>query len=141
MQKIRDNIAQQLAAGTAVVGQKFTFTVSLSGLKGLRTFGSDIGHMGGWALGGFYRNPDYYSFYFNVAFLGSYDGTLQIIGIDATNRRALVSFSVSNSTSMESATRIPVIGYMPGSPVKSILSSKPNSSTIQIFRWSQVIAY
>ncbi len=141
MQKIRADVAAQLAAGGAVVGQRVPFSYSLGGLSGLGTFTSDIAHMGGWAAGGFYRDPDYYSSYFNLAYLGSFSGYYQVMAIDPTKRLAAVNFLVTNTTSIESATRIPVIGYMPGSPIKSIISSKGWPNTKQVFTWSQIIPY
>jgi len=94
-QAARTSVIFNLVNG-ATLGTTGVYHYSLGGISGLGVFMSDMGHVGGWATGGYYRDPEYHTSYFNVAFLGSFDVTWTIIGIDAANHQALVKFVVSN---------------------------------------------
>jgi hypothetical protein len=61
--------------------------------------------------------------------------------IDPGQGTAVITFFVVNSTTPESAFRIPWIGYLGGSPIKSLASAKAGPKTAQIFNWSEIIAY
>jgi len=128
----------ELAHG-ATVGASGTYHYSLKGGYGLVVYMSDIAHLGMFSSGGNLRDPLYYHNYFNLAFLGSFDITWTIVGIDTTNHRALVKYVATNLVTAESMTRIPGFGYMPGFPVKSILQANSMSQVRQYFIWQEVL--
>lgn len=80
-----------------------------------------------------------------VTYLGSYSLTYQVIAI--VGNTALVSFVVNNSSTIESATHPPVIGYTQwwsdniGQPLNDAFSTGPMSKTTQTFQWTETIRW
>jgi len=110
-----------------------------------------------YALGGFSGVPKYFRDYSTlltggltgniaVTYLGSYGLTYKILSIDEETGTAQVHFSVTNSSTMESATHPPVIGYTQwwsnniGKPLNNYFSSGAFSTT-QTFDWNETIKY
>jgi len=78
-----------------------------------------------------------------VTYLGSYGLNYNVTGI--SGNLATVIFTVTNSSTIESATHPPVIGYTPGwstyigQPLNNFFSSGPLSRTTQTFNWTEKI--
>lgn len=78
-----------------------------------------------------------------VTYLGSYKLTWSVIKKDGNS--ATVLFEVSNSSTVQSATRPPVLGYTPlwqntvGKGLNEAFSSGPLSKTAQRFVWTEKI--
>jgi hypothetical protein len=78
-----------------------------------------------------------------VTYLGSYNLDYEVLGIVGST--ALVAFTVTNSSTIQSATHPPVIGYTQwwgnniGNPLNSYFSSGPMSATTQTFKWTETI--
>jgi hypothetical protein len=78
-----------------------------------------------------------------VRYLGSYGLTYNVTGISVN--LATVLFTVTNSSTIESATHPPVISYTPGwstyigQPLNNFFSSGPLSRTTQTFNWTETI--
>ncbi len=78
-----------------------------------------------------------------VTYLGSYDLKWSVIGI--SGNLANIQFTVENSSTMQSASRPPVIGYEPwwqnsvGAAINSYFSTGWGSKTTQSFIWTETI--
>lgn len=83
----------------------------------------------------------------NVTYLGSYELSYQTTRIDCNSGIAQVHFHVHNSSTIESATHPPVIGYTAwwhnniGGPLNDFFSSGPMSKTEQIFDWNELLDF
>ena len=82
-----------------------------------------------------------------VTYLGGYRLRYWVLNADAYSRTATVSFRVTNSSTVESFTHLPVIGYtglwhsFVGRPLNSCFSSGPLSPTTQTFNWTETIVW
>jgi hypothetical protein len=78
-----------------------------------------------------------------VTYLGSYTLNYQVMAV--VGNTALIAFTINNSSTIESATHPPVIGYGPwwseniGNPLNNALSTGPMSKTTQTFQWTETI--
>jgi hypothetical protein len=78
-----------------------------------------------------------------VTYLGSYGLDYKVLSINKNS--ALVQFTVTNSSTMASACRPPIIGYWPvwqkyiGPLINKQFSSGPMSKTTQTFIWTEYI--
>lgn len=82
-----------------------------------------------------------------VTFLGSYGLKYEVVSIDEKSGTAQVRFYVSNSSTIESATHPPVIGYTQwwsnniGKPLNNYFSSGAFSKTTQTVEWTETIKW
>jgi hypothetical protein len=82
-----------------------------------------------------------------VTYLGSYDLSYSVIGLDAHAGTATVRLDVKNLSSAASAFRPPVLGYTGawkstvGALLNRIAASGPMSATSQHFRWTEEITF
>jgi hypothetical protein len=82
-----------------------------------------------------------------VTYIGSYNLTWEIVSVDHNTNVAIVRFCVENSSTMQSASRPPVIGYWPiwknviGKSINSAFDTGPGSITKQTFNWSETINF
>lgn len=82
-----------------------------------------------------------------VTYLGSYGLKYKVISVDRVNGTAVVQFTVGNSSTIESATHPPVIGYTTwwsnniGKPVNNFFSTGALSKTTQTFQWTETISW
>ena len=67
--------------------------------------------------------------------------------MDVQRRTVQIHFTVNNSSSIQSATRPPVIGYTdawkngPGKWINNSIQTGPMSTTTQTLQWSTTIKY
>ncbi|WP_291861677.1 FG-GAP-like repeat-containing protein [Marinilabilia sp.] len=108
---------------------------SLSGVQGVGKYVKDYSTL---ATGGLTGN-------LAVTYLGSYNLAWQVTGVNGNS--ATVEFLVNNSSTIQSATRPPVLGYYSwwqnsvGSWINSSFSSGPMSPTTQTFRWTETVTW
>ena len=82
-----------------------------------------------------------------VTYLGSYGLKYEVVSIDEQSGTAQVHFSVSNTSTVESATHPPVVGYTQwwsnniGKPLNNFFSSGPLSPTSQTVEWTETIQW
>ena len=82
-----------------------------------------------------------------VTYLGSYNLNYSITDIDVERRTARIHFTVNNGSSIQSATRPPVIGYTkawregPGKWINDAIQTGPMSKTTQTIRWSTTVKF
>ena len=82
-----------------------------------------------------------------VTYLGSYRLNYTISNVDVQRRTVQIHFTVNNSSSIQSATRPPVIGYTdawkngPGKWINNSIQTGPMSTTTQTLQWSTTIKY
>jgi len=80
-----------------------------------------------------------------VTYLGSYGLKYEVLSIDEQSGTAQVHFSVSNTSTIESATHPPVVGYTQwwsnnvGKPLNNFFSTGPLSPTSQTVEWTETI--
>jgi hypothetical protein len=80
-----------------------------------------------------------------VTYLGSYNLQWNVSAVNGNS--ATVMFTVNNSSTIQSATRPPVIGYYSwwqnsvGSWINSSFSSGPMSPTTQTFNWTETVTW
>jgi hypothetical protein len=78
-----------------------------------------------------------------VTYLGSYNLEWNVKKYSEEN--ATVEFTVRNSSTMQSASRPPIIGYWPiwqqtiGSSINKSFSTGWGSRTSQLFNWTEII--
>lgn len=105
----------------------------LSGFQGVEKYAKD------------YTTLPTFGFIGNLAvtYLGSYGLTWSVVKING--KEATVLFEVKNSSTIQSATRPPVLGYTSlwqntvGNSLNNSLSSRPLSKTTQQFVWTKKI--
>jgi hypothetical protein len=130
----RSIIKDGLANGKELPGSN---PYSLGGVQGVGKYLKDYSTL---ATGGTTGN-------LAVTYLGSYNLKYTITSVDVENRTATVHFSVNNSSTIQSATRPPVIGYTSwwrnnvGNKLNDALKSGPMSTTTQTFDWTETIKY
>ena len=82
-----------------------------------------------------------------VTYLGSYGLNYTVTDVDVQRRTARIHFTINNSSSIQSATRPPIIGYTkawkngPGKWINDAIQTGPMSTTRQSFNWSTTIKY
>jgi hypothetical protein len=82
-----------------------------------------------------------------VTFLGSYGLKYEVLSIDEQSGTAQVHFFMSNSSTIESATHPPIIGYTQwwsnniGKPLNNFFSSGAMSKTTQTAEWTETIKW
>jgi hypothetical protein len=108
---------------------------SLSGVQGVGKYVKDYSTL---ATGGLTGN-------LAVTYLGSYNLQWEVTAVNGNS--ATVQFLVNNSSTIQSATRPPVIGYYSwwqnsvGAWINSSFSSGPMSPTTQTFRWTETVTW
>ena len=133
----RGLIASGLANNKLALNQQYSHNYALGGLSGVPKYIRDYSTL---LTGGLTGN-------IAVTYLGSYALTYTILSVDEEDGTARVHFSVSNTSTIESATHPPVIGYTPwwsnnvGKPLNNFFSSGPLSATTQTFDWNETIKY
>jgi len=82
-----------------------------------------------------------------VTYLGSHNLTVTVSSVDIENRTAVITFSVHNTSTIQSATRPPVIGYQEwyqnsvGKVLNENFENGPMSETRQSIEWSETIKF
>ncbi len=110
---------------------------NLSGIEGVGKYVKDYSTL---ATGGQTGNLVY-------TYLGSHDLTYTINSVDIEKRTAVVTFTVHNTSTMQSATRPPVIGYKEwyensiGKITDYLFKSGPGSETEQWIDWKETIKW
>jgi len=110
---------------------------SLRGIEGVEKYLKDYSTLG---TGGLIGNLVY-------TYLGSHSLQYTITDIDVKNRNAIVTFFVFNTSTMQSATRPPLIGYQEwyqnsiGKIIDNQFQSGPFSETEQSIEWIENIKY
>ena len=137
-QHIKDlltDLSQKLRVGSVKIGASNSMNYDLSGIQGVGKYLKDystlltLGKSGNLA----------------VTYLGSYDLTWKILQIDGNT--ATIGITVSNSSTMQSATRPPVLGYTGlwentiGNAINKWFDSGPGSTTVQNFYWTETITF
>jgi hypothetical protein len=108
---------------------------SLSGIQGVGKYLKDYSTL---ATGGLTGN-------LAVTYLGSYNLAWKVTEVNGNS--ATVEFLVNNSSTIQSATRPPVLAYYSwwqnsvGSWINSSISSGPMSPTTQTFRWIETVRW
>jgi hypothetical protein len=128
IQALRQRVAQSCSNAT---GQRSDYT--LSGLEGIPKYLQDYSTL---ATAGQTGN-------LATTYLGSY--LLSYDTVRLSGRKVQLTINVSNSSSLESALRPPILGYTDwwqqnvGPIVNGLVSSGPMSRTEQHFTWSEVV--
>lgn len=110
---------------------------SLSGIEGVGKYLKDYSTL---ATGGLTGNLIY-------TYLGSHSLNYTVTDVDVKNRIATVTFFMFNTSTIQSATRPPVIGYQEwyknsvGKAVDQQFMSGPFSETEQSIEWTEKIKY
>lgn len=134
-------VRERLSAGTAPFGADIPVPGrSLSGAGGVGVYAADGLKTLLYAatLGGVDAGVD-------DSFLGSYD--LSVVPIAAAGaRRTVVRFTITNSTTLASGTRVPLVGYGSGGrqidDVKNhLVPSGPASELTQTITWTEVVTW
>ncbi|MDR0605081.1 MAG: hypothetical protein LBG80_12330 [Bacteroidales bacterium] len=82
-----------------------------------------------------------------VTYLGSYELVWKILSLDINTKTAIVEFKVENSSTMQSASRPPIIGYWRiwqntiGKMINKTFETGPGSKTTQTIRWEETIKF
>jgi len=133
----RKTIADGLANNTIELNRAYPDNYALGGLKGVPLYVKDYSTL---LTGGLTGN-------LAVTYLGSYGMTYTVVSVDNQNGTAQVEFKVSNTSTVESATHPPVVGYTPwwsnniGKPLNQFFSSGSLSKTTQDFDWIETIKF
>jgi len=112
------------------------FVSTRYGLDGFRGVPKYVGDYSTLATGGMTGN-------LTVTFLGSYAVRISVVGWDEDTGTYTVQFIVTNVSSLQSAIRPPVIGYMRlwqttiGAFLNNLVSVGPMSATEQEFQWTE----
>jgi hypothetical protein len=82
-----------------------------------------------------------------VTYLGSYILKWKILSVDFNTKTAIIEFKVENSSTMQSASRPPIIGYWYiwqnsiGKIINNAFDSGPGSKTTQSIKWEETIKF
>jgi hypothetical protein len=137
IQDTRNQISSGLGNGSVVANKTYTNNYALGGLGGVPKYFRDYSTL---LTGGLTGN-------LAVTYLGSYGLKYEVVSIDEQSGTAQVRFYVSNSSTIESATHPPVIGYTQwwsknvGQPLNQYFSSGALSKTTQTVEWTETIKY
>jgi len=134
LEDVRDAIKERLKACNYGTGSA---SYKLSGLQGVPKYAKDYSTLVTFGTTGNLA----------VTYLGSYRLNYYIIGVDRETRTAKVLIYVSNSSTLGSGTRPPVLGYTPlwtnyvEPVINQATASGPMSKTTQDFWWTETIDY
>ncbi|MGN6713893.1 RHS repeat-associated core domain-containing protein, partial [Anaerocolumna jejuensis] len=137
IQDTRNQIINGLSNNSLDLNKKYPNNYGLGGFGGVPKYIRDYSTL---LTGGMTGN-------IAVTFLGSYGLNYEILAIDEQSGTAQVRFYVSNSSTIESATHPPVIGYTKwwsnniGKPLNNFFSSGAMSKTTQTVQWTETIKY
>lgn len=126
-----DNIKNLILSGSSLREGSSNYT--LSGLGGVLKYMKDYSTL---LTGGLTGN-------LAVTYLGSYTLNWRITNI--TKESFFISFMVNNTSTIQSGTRPPVIGYTDfwqkniGRPLNKAFESGPMSKTSQTFKWTEKV--
>jgi hypothetical protein len=129
----RSIILNNIANGGALNGSE---PYKLGGIRGVGLYLKDYSTL---ATGGLTGN-------LAVTYLGSYDLQWKIHNINTRNGTATVHFTVANTSTMQSASRPPVLGYLPlwqktvGKSINEKFSTGWGSKTSQTFNWNETLS-
>ncbi len=132
IQNVKHSICGQMRNGQVPPAGNVSANYSLSGLQGVPKYFGDYSTL---LTGGATGN-------LAVTYLGSYALTYNVGSFDMSAGTATVQFHVSNSSTIESATHPPYIGYTQwwdqnvGQPLNNLFQSGPLSPTSQDFYWT-----
>jgi hypothetical protein len=137
IQDTRNEIINKLANHKIDLNKKYPNPYNLGGVSGVPKYLRDYSTL---LTGGLTGN-------IAVTYLGSYGLNYEVLSIDEESGTAQVHFSVANSSTIESATHPPVIGYTEawknniGTPLNKIFSTGPMSKTTQSVDWTETIQW
>ncbi|MDR3711306.1 MAG: RHS repeat-associated core domain-containing protein [Puia sp.] len=137
IQETRDTISSRLANHTIKIKNTYANNYALGGLSDVPKYIRDYSTL---LTGGLTGN-------IAVTFLGSYGLKYEVLSIDEQSGTAQVHFSMSNASTIESATHPPVIGYTQwwsnniGKPLDNAFSSGAMSKTTQTADWTETIQW
>ena len=137
IQKTRNDIIDKLANHKIDIHKKYPSPYNLGGFSGVPKYIRDYSTL---MTGGMTGN-------LAVTYLGSYGMNYEVLSIDEEGGTAQVHFSVANSSTIESATHPPVIGYTEvwkkyiGTPLNNYFSTGPMSKTTQTVDWTETIIW
>jgi hypothetical protein len=135
IQDTRNEIMLGLAKHKIDLHKQYPHNYELGGLGGVPKYIRDYSTL---LMGGLTGN-------LAVTYLGSYGLNYEVISIDEESGAAKVHFSVSNYSTIESATHPPVIGYTEvwreniGTPLNKYFSTGAMSKTTQTVDWTETI--
>lgn len=133
----KQEIAQKIRESAGQLPIKDVAKYDLNGIEGVGKYIKDYSTL---ATGGKTGNLIY-------TFLGSHVLMYEVTSVDIENRTAVVTFTVHNTSTMQSATRPPVIGYKEwyrnsiGKVINKLFKSGPGSETEQWIEWTETITY
>gem|GEM_PF-1686753 len=133
----RSSISSGIASGSIVANRTYNNNYGLGGIAGVPKYLRDYSTL---ITGGLTGN-------IAVTYLGSYGLKYEVISIDEQSGTAQVRFYVSNSSTIESGLRPPVIGYTSawkntvGKVLNGAFSSGPLSRTTQSVEWTETIKW
>ena len=140
MLKEHDHIKNALSTiGDRIANNKEHKPISYS-LAGVQGVGKYIGDYSTLATAGQTGN-------LAVTYLGSYSLAYKFTDVDIERRTARIHFTVNNGSSIQSATRPPILGYTkawkegPGKWINDAIQTGPMSKTTQTIRWSTTIKF
>ncbi len=128
----RNTIKDNIANGGVLKGSE---PYELDGIQGVGKYLKDYSTL---LTGGLTGN-------LAVTYLGSYTLQWQVHNINSRNGTATVHFTVENSSTMQSASRPPVLGYLPlwqktvGKSINEQFSTGWGSKTSQTFNWNETL--
>ena len=132
---VREDIRGEIANGATAPYGKNNAGYSLGGWQGFKYVGDILA----WPSGGLLGN-------YAAAYLGSYSLSYEVMDICNADCYATTKFRVTNSSTIESATRFPpVLSYTPwwqeniAIPLGNQFQSGPLSPTSQEFNWTEDI--
>ena len=137
IQDTRNQISNGLANGSIVANKTYTNNYGLGGLGGVPKYVRDYSTL---TTGGLTGNVA-------VTFLGSYGLKYEVLSVDEESGTAQVRFYMSNTSTIESATHPPVIGYTSwwsnniGQPLNNYFSSGAMSKTTQTAEWTETVKW
>ncbi len=132
IENARNIIKENIANGGDLKGKE---PYDLSGIQGVGKYLKDYSTL---ATGGLTGN-------LAVTYLGSYTLQWKVHNINKKNGTATVYFTVENSSTMQSASRPPVLGYYPlwqntiGKTINEKFSTGWGSKTTQTFNWNETL--
>ena len=137
IQDVKEKIATALSTGSELPSKPEDLNYALGGLGGIPKYIRDYSTL---ATAGKTGN-------LAATYLGSYTVKYKLTNVDIQNKTATIHFRINNSSTIESATHPPVLGYFPiwgeviGEPLNEFFSSGPLSKTTQTFEWTETIKW
>jgi hypothetical protein len=137
IQSVREEAIARLNKGERKFSKPLGKNYKLSGIQGIGKYIKDYSTL---LTAGMTGN-------IAVTYLGSYKLEYSITDINETKGTATIHFSVTNASTIGSATRLPVLGYMKfwknnmENKLNNIFSSGPMSIKKQEFKWSETIHF